>query len=256
MDIRTSFEHRWRRLARLPLGVLGVLTGIAALICVAGFWGTPQGWRGLWQGLGPGLATAMVTYVLLDLVLAPRQRRRALISQMGSDVRSLAVDAARQLRNEGWLNDGSLEKAELGRANLCRAHLNHAKLRKANLSHAKLRKARLVGADLSGAVLWNTKLQEANLDGADLRGSVLWKADLKGATLMWADMTDAHVTPEQLAATVDLCGTTLRDGFTLSEDNWQADFEEWRQKREADVGRDYADIRGDRPEETTGKVNT
>ena len=44
--------------------------------------------------------------------------------------------------------------------------------------------------------------------------------------------------PEQLAQARNLAGATLRDGTKLSEDNWEAEFEEWRKKQEEQAGDD------------------
>lgn len=230
-DIRRWFEYRWWRVRRLPLGVLGVLVGMAIVSSVAGFWGTEQGRKGLWQNLGPELGGAVVTYVLIDLVLRTRQREEALLSQMGLNVRDVAVPAVDALRREGWLSNGSLRGAELWRANLEEADLMGANLEGVDLELANLEGviivvANLEGCDLGGANLKNAWLADANLKRADLRdanleGVNLWHANLEGAELVASQLSEAWI----------LAGVTLPDGTKLSEDNWRAEFEEWRREQ-------------------------
>jgi len=48
----------------------------------------------------------------------------------------------------------------------------------------------------------------------------------------------ATVTADQLAQAKTLARATLPDGTKLSDDNWQAEFEEWREKQETEDQRD------------------
>jgi hypothetical protein len=117
---------------------------------------------------------------------------------MGSDVRDAAVPAVEELRREGWLYNGSLRVAAL----------RYANLEGARLWGANLEMADLWGANLKGAFLLSANLSRANLEGAQARAGQLYQAE-------------------------NLEGATLPDGNTLSEDNWKAEFEEWRRKQEA-----------------------
>jgi uncharacterized protein YjbI with pentapeptide repeats len=214
---------------------------MAVVSSVVGFWGTEQGWKGLWQNLGPELAGAVLTFVLIDLVLGTRQRKVTLIAQMGSDVRDVAVRAVEELRQEGWLTDGSLEGADLSKANLEGAQLAEARLRGASLIAARLERAKLKQAHLEDARLMAAHLEDAELVGARLDSAMLWfahlnravlvHASLEGAALWGADLRSAFVTADQLAQACSLRETILRDGTKLSEDNWEAEFEEWQRKQ-------------------------
>jgi uncharacterized protein YjbI with pentapeptide repeats len=184
------------------------------------------------------LAGALVTFVLIDLILGARQRKEALITRMGSDVRDVTVSAVEDLRGEGWLTDGTLRGvdlmgahlrgADLGFAQLERADLRFARLPQAVLAEAHLEGANLQDADLERAVLVETHLQRASLKFANLEGAVLVGANLTGASL-----ERATVPFEQLGQAASLAGTIPPDGTELSEDNWHAEFEEWREKQEA-----------------------
>jgi uncharacterized protein YjbI with pentapeptide repeats len=155
------------------------------------------------------------------------------------------------------LKDANLQEAKLQRANLEGAILSYANLKGAYLErtnlkgakpwHANLQGAYLEGANLEGAILAYANLQGAYLERADLEGATLGMANLNRATLSHvnleraflgyvhlggANLKAAKVTAEQLAQATTLAGATLPDGTKLSEDNWEAEFEEWRKKQE------------------------
>jgi uncharacterized protein YjbI with pentapeptide repeats len=290
-SIKRWLEYRWQRVKRLPWMVLAILLGVAVISSLEGLRDPELGLTELWLNLGTELAGAVVTFVLIDLVLGARQRKEAVITQMGSDVRDVAVPAVDDLRREGWLKDGSLVGAELVGARLQGANLTGAHLQKANFTLARLQGAslwlaRLQGANLEFARLEGAVLIEANLEGAvladaNLEGARLTEANLTGASLERANLQDARLTEanlrgvnlaeanllgarltdadlggaklgganllsanlegafvsfEQLAKAVSLRGVTLPDGTKLSEDNWEAEFEEWRNKQEEQEG--------------------
>ena len=219
--------------------------------------------------LGTELAGAVAIYVLLDIFLGTRQRKQRLIAKMSSGVRDVALEAADELERELWLFDGSMRGAALVRADLEGVSLPDADLRGATLafsdfSDAKLmlvdlRNALLRGTDLSGAFLGAANLEGANLDEANLKNAMMFGANLLNANLENANLEGAilealdypegelgyghrlmllpaHVSPNQLAQAQSLAGATLPDGTKLSEDNWRAEFEEWRRKQEKQRG--------------------
>lgn len=228
--VRRWVQYRWRRVRRLPWTVLGILVAMATASSLAGLWGTEEGLKGLWLNLGTELVGAVVTYVLLDLVLETRQRKEALIGQMGSAVRDVAVAAVEELRREGWLTDGSLR----GR------FFWGAQLENANLLGANLREADLYCASFRETMLTHANLERANLLGANLQDAHLVSANLDGARIL----------VEQLAQAKSLKGTVLPEGTELSADNWQAEFEEWRKKQKEQVA--LSDTGCTPPESTPG----
>jgi uncharacterized protein YjbI with pentapeptide repeats len=117
------------------------------------------------------------------------QLKAQLIWQMGSNIRDVAVPAARELAHHGWLQDGSLSGA--------------------HLSTADLNGAILSGANLSGAFLLQANLSEAKL----------WKANLSGAYLSRANMGGAvNWTIAQLEQTATLEGVIMPDRIQLGQD--------------------------------------
>jgi uncharacterized protein YjbI with pentapeptide repeats len=228
---------RWRIL---------VLVGLALGALVSSSWAL---WRtcdleGLALNLGTELIGALATYALLELFIGGRERREAkkadLIAQMGSQVQDVAVAAAEELRRHGWLSDGSLQGADLFRANLRAADLIGADLSRAvlvetnlqwtsltgakliatNLSGARLGGANLHGADLNKAKLIEVQLHGAVLLGANLCGARLWDADLREANLREVDLKGASLHRANLQGADFDENTTLPDGtkWTLDTD--------------------------------------
>ncbi len=102
-----------------------------------------------------------------------------------------------------WGSQVSLQKANLGGADLSGANLTEARLSGAFLHRAKLINTFLFGADLSEAFL-----NEACLVNADLAEAVLIDADLNGANLINASLTGAYLTGTCFA-NADLSGADL-----------------------------------------------
>lgn len=113
---------------------------------------------------------------------------------------SQAID---ELRQRGWLQDGTLEGVNLRFSRLNGADLSNANLSRANMSMTNLR----------GANLTNSCLKNARLVGADLREANLMLANLEGALMVRVNLHDAkNINDEQLIQTSRLRGTTLPDG--------------------------------------------
>jgi uncharacterized protein YjbI with pentapeptide repeats/uncharacterized membrane protein YqjE len=135
------------------------------------------------------------------------------------------------------LSGANLSVANLSEARLSKAYLGAADLGGANLSGARLSEANLMMANLSGANLTYAILEVADLTGASLRGANLSMTYLRRASLRLADLSgakleEATVAYKRLVQAKSLKGTTLPDGTKLSEENWQAEFEKWRDEQD------------------------
>lgn len=189
------------------------------------------------RGMGPELAGIVLVAVTIDALAERRQaaeRRRILISQLGSKYRDITEIALIELRNREWLYDGSLreanlERADMNRALLRRANLSGTLLSGANLSGARLEEANLGGALLGGANLSGALLREANLSGADLSGANLseahlWKANLSGANLSGANLNGAYLRRANLGGArlwkTNLSGALLRRANLSGAEFW------------------------------------
>ncbi len=109
------------------------------------------------------------------------------------------------------LRGANLEGALLARANLEGVDLDGARMRGANFGRAKLTSASFgEGADLAGAVFYETNLSGASLVGAKLDGTQFLDTRFSGARLAGVSA------PRALFMNVDLSETNL-DGANLSE---------------------------------------
>lgn len=163
-----------------------------------------------------------VTLVILNRMAEARERRRYkqdLIYRMGSQVNAEARRAVEELRQHGWLTDGSLRGASLVRANLTGANLREASLESARLEGANLERATLVNARLQDATLMAANLQGASLVAADLSGANLWLADISRTDFYGANLQGAHLWQAKLDTT-DLIDTTLPNG-----DKWHLGYD-------------------------------
>jgi len=116
---------------------------------------------------------------VIDQINERRERREfkaQLIRDMGNTDNGIALRAVANLRENGWLTDGSLRSVIFGRANLRYAYLADADLTGADLSGANLEKADLTKTNLSNARLYKANLRNTDLTETCLDGAYLGKA--------------------------------------------------------------------------------
>ncbi len=211
-------------LARLRWVVLCVLIAVALVSSLIALLSGSQ-WQDALLNFGTEMAGAVVTYALFELIIERREREKVgekqlesrkaeLIAQMGSSVRDVAIPATEELRRCGWLQDGSLKRANLGDGNLQGVPLWGASLQEAILVYANLEGAILTGTKLQGANLGGANLQEANLGGANLQGTTLVGANLQGANLRGANLQGAILTYANLQEAKYNNVTIWPEGFT------------------------------------------
>lgn len=127
----------------------------------------------------------------------------ALLRRLASSVNAEAKRAAEELRDHGWLFDGTCVGANLTKADLKDAYL----------SRANLEKARLFRADLRGANLYKANLAGVKLNGADLRGASMALVDLTDANMPGCNLEGVEeLSEESLCLTRGLKGATMPDG--------------------------------------------
>lgn len=183
----------------------------------------------LGQLVGVELLGAALTFTLIEVVLHQRRKneevereRQRLLLQMGSPYNQAALESIRQLRFQGWLTDGSLQGANLSKADLTRAELENADLARANMTLAELAGANLQDAHLAEinlsaayltrATLWKSNLSGANLSLANLRKTDLFSANMQGAIFRAANLQQAGL---ELG---DLTGADLHDADLAEAD--------------------------------------
>jgi hypothetical protein len=167
---------------------------------------------------------AIATFVLLYLIVAQRDRlreqqreerelKKRLIRQLRSQVNEEAIRASEELRAQGWLTDGSLQGADLSRANLENAYLEGVNLTDASLYKANLKGAHIQRSNLKGAR--GTKgeqfAQVGNLRGTTMPDGNRYDGRYNLARdIAWAGHTDGVDTSDP-AAMADWYGVSLED---------------------------------------------
>jgi uncharacterized protein YjbI with pentapeptide repeats len=196
---------------------------LAAGIAILAFYWYPDTWAahvfisGYYGALSASLIAISITVLLIDHANEQRDERRRksqLIREMGSADNGFAVRAAKELRELGSLEDGTLDNGQLRIANLQWADLSKARLMAADLFRATLVEADLSGTDLRHANLKRVKgieviLREAKIGGADLKyaqldGAVLER--VKGAPAKVVSATGEETGDEKK---VDMLGAVL-----------------------------------------------
>jgi hypothetical protein len=162
-------------------------------------------WASWLEGMSTELIGAILTTILLVIVIgtyenkvAQERLKELLLYQLDSPDNETALYAVRRLRENGWIEDGTLQGIRLWAADL-----QNADLRGARLDDAYMLEVNLENASLSEASLTHANLSAINLRGADLRkanlgGAILYAADLEGAYLESANLTDAILTEANL----------------------------------------------------------
>ena len=201
-----------RQVLAILLGVAIGTSGMSALVRY-GLDGkvTPEWWEGWLQNFSTEMFGAFLTFILLELIVGTRQERQRLIAELRSDDEATVKDALRQIEENGWLYDGSLQGAKLHGANLTGTYLVGA-----DLAGARLRYTNLQGAMLDGARMNRAKLKGANLSDADSQHAKLQRADSRYANLSGANLQSAN-----------LCGANLYNSTLTSANLEQAVFNEF-----------------------------
>jgi uncharacterized protein YjbI with pentapeptide repeats len=181
------------------VSVRGVAQAMAVIgiLCIALHW-YPESWpasdlvAALYVNVATSLLSIALTVLLIDRLYEHRdaiQQKKRLVWEMGSSDQALAGRAVKELRDAGWLNDGSLQDADLVQANLEGVDLSGVQLQRAKLSRCNLKRTNLSGAALDEANLDECVAEGANLKAASLTGASLRRAKLSAAVLDDADLT-------------------------------------------------------------------
>ncbi|HEY44293.1 MAG TPA: pentapeptide repeat-containing protein [Anaerolineae bacterium] len=129
------------------------------------------------------------------------------VTKLSKNLRSpnhkIVIQAIKDLRSYGWLEDGTLEGINLRHAHLQGTDLFRANFQKADLRMAHLQLTNLTKANLEGALLSSADLYGADLNHANLKNTSLFKANLLAAR---------NLKTEQLAQVRNLWGAIMPDG--------------------------------------------
>jgi hypothetical protein len=159
-----------------------------------------------------GIALAVFIIDSMYRLRSDYERKRILISKLGSKNNTVASDALHELDAEGWLSDGSLVKAYLGSCNLDGNTFSGADLRRVSFSFASLKDTKWLEADLTGAFLDHANLTKATLS-VHAVGPHFAEANLTDAFLAHANLGLANVRPEQLCRVRTLWRAIMPNGL-------------------------------------------
>ncbi|MBI3170429.1 MAG: pentapeptide repeat-containing protein [Chloroflexi bacterium] len=158
-----------------------------------------------------GIALAVFIVDAMYRLRSDAERKKVLISQLGSKNNAVATSALHELDAQGWLSDGSLQNAFLTSCNLDGNKLSGGDLRRAHLSFSSLQNTSWFETDLRGAFLDHANLTNATLS-IHATGPHFAEADLTDATLFRTNLSLAAVRHEQLCRVKTLWGTTMPEG--------------------------------------------
>jgi hypothetical protein len=139
------------------------------------------------------------------------ERKKVLISKLGSKNNSVASEALLELNAQGWLSDGTLEGAFLISANLDGNSLTMANLKGAMLSFSSLRDTSMFETDFRGAYLDNVNFENATFSQHAV-GPHYTEADLTDANLSHSNLKGAKIRDEQMKKTRSLWRTIMPNG--------------------------------------------
>lgn len=235
-------EKRLRRLInwiesdRTVLGILmivGIGSSVLSLLVTRG-----NDWRSSWlQNFSTEMFGALLTFYLLEKVVGTRSEKERLIRQLRSRDHQFGLLAVEELKERGWLRDGSLQESDLMGVNL----------HEADLAFADLQESRLYRANLQKADLLRAELQEADMAFADLKGANFWDANLKGTNLREASLRDLQnismATFDELTTLPN--GDKWSDGYDLTvftdpshPDFWEPDWVKEQSKQASEQNAD------------------
>jgi hypothetical protein len=190
------------------------LFGITLILAILGLVLTKD-WGGFLINLSAELLGTFIIVTIIILVFEDRKQEEVksrLLREMGSEDNAEALAAARELKEKGWMADGSLAGKNFYSANLAGALLTDANCKQAVFVSANLTKATLYNANFAEAVLIYADLSGASMNGINLTNSRLHRAKLDGAILVRANFKDSDITDHTLHSAAELRYATLPDG--------------------------------------------
>ena len=190
---------------------IGILV-LAFLISLFHFY--PKDWKfnsvinAFYANISTELISIAITILLINYLYEVKEKlalKTRLIRELGSEDKGFTARALKEIKEFGWLTDGSLESCDLSLANLSGLDLSNAKLKGAIISKANLKGAILMNADLT-----NVDFSETDLANSILTGSTLSKTKFIEADLYAANFNNTRIqTCDFLKANLEL--TKLRD---------------------------------------------
>ncbi len=127
-----------------------------------------------------------ITILLINYLYELKETKNLksrLIRELGSEEKGLSSRALKELRENGWLQDGTLKNVDLQNANLSNLDLSDANLEGVNLKDANLNGAKLIRVNLNKANLTQAKLVRSNLENCKLNETIMHRVNLSEGIL-------------------------------------------------------------------------
>jgi hypothetical protein len=210
------------QLILLILILMGALPSLVSLIIfLTGKDPIPVTWWVGWlQNFGTEMIGAVVTFVLLELIIAAGQRRREeqtqreqarttrlleyrqadspierrrILDRLNTDDLLSGTDLSDLHIEPMTLDQANFSDADLSRAHLSNCQLAYADFSRATLAQAILASVNLRSANLSYANIGRIYGMDSDFSSADMRHTNLWGANLRLAQLQGVNMQHARL---------------------------------------------------------------
>jgi uncharacterized protein YjbI with pentapeptide repeats len=204
-----------------PISVVGIIFLVLGLSLVF-LCNYPDSWlfsliiKEYYANLSCELLSIAITILLIDYLYDRKEKesnKKRLLRELGSEDRGFTSRALKEIKELGYLVDGTLKGIDLSKANLSgldftgadlekidfsKASLNGTILKDTNLNGAIFYDAELRGANLENSTLFNTQLKKCNLYGAILNKAQFVNADLMNSNLEICELIDVVITDSKL----------------------------------------------------------
>lgn len=205
-----------RSTSRFSIGKNQILLAIVAvavlMAVVAGFEEGQFDWRGLAGNLSTELIGAVITYFIIDRIInqqeQEQQLKERLIREMGNRNNAVSSRAVDELRERGWLSDGSLSGWFLSDADLQGLYLRDANVAGMGLYRSNLKEARISDEQL---MTLNDLRRTIMPDGTRYDGRFCLNGDLKWALSKY-DTDPTTATAAAMAAYYEVDEALYLDG--------------------------------------------
>lgn len=203
-DYLKSILTRQRKLG-IVLMLLGVVVGIVGFLNHYGKLQLSVFATKFFSDFYTNISTDLISIALTILVIdrlneqrATEQIKRQLIRDLSSSDYGFATRAARELKANDWLYDGSLNGADISGANLYNENLYGLQMVRgwligANLEFTNLNNATISDVTMNGSRLTEARMRNINLSESYISGSVLYKAVMTNSDLRRTDLSDSNL---------------------------------------------------------------
>lgn len=184
-----------------PIFIVGTIFLVLGIVLVF-LHKYPDSWRfsslikEYYANLSCELISIAITILLIDYLYERKEKennKKRLIRELGSEDKGFTSRALKEIKELGYLNDGTLKGVDLSQANLSGLDFTDANLENINFTQALLNGTILKNSNLNGAIMNDAELRGANLENCTLSNTQMKKSNLYGAILNKARITNSDL---------------------------------------------------------------